>query len=140
MYTFLVSPSAVISIFLFVLLGFDVGFFLFFRRIQLIHVGLPWGMTLFYVSSLLLIAEYSDNSFGCWYLHAQELLSYDYVEFVHETFAENREIWMIYINHIKSESFYSGVVKISERYRKRYFSDWLDWFSFETLQWVFWWM
>jgi hypothetical protein len=25
---------------------------------------LPWGMTLFYVSSLLPIAEYSDNSFG----------------------------------------------------------------------------
>jgi hypothetical protein len=70
--------------FLFVSLGLDVELFLFFGRIQLIHFGLPWGMTLFYVSSLLLIAKYSDNSFGRWYLHAQELLSYDCVEFVCE--------------------------------------------------------
>jgi hypothetical protein len=97
-------------------------------------------MTLFYVSSLLLIDEYGDNSFGHWYLHAQELLSYDCVEFVHEASAENREIWMIYINHIESESFCFGVVKISERYWKRYFSNWFDWLSSETLQWVFWWM
>jgi hypothetical protein len=47
-------------------------------------------MTLFYVSSFLLITEHGDNSFGCWYLHAQELLSYDGVEFVHESSAENR--------------------------------------------------
>jgi hypothetical protein len=97
-------------------------------------------MTLFYVSSLLLIAEHGDNSFGYWYLHAQKLLSYDNVEFVHESSAENHGIWMIYINHIESESFCSGVVKISERYWKRYFSNWLDWLSSETLQWVFWWM
>jgi hypothetical protein len=30
---------------------------------------LPWGMTLFNVSSLLLITEHSDNSLGSWYLH-----------------------------------------------------------------------
>jgi hypothetical protein len=67
-------------------------------------------------------------------------LSYDCIEFVHETSAENREIWVIDVNHIKSESFCSGVVKISERYGKGYFSNWLDWFSSETLQWVLWWM
>jgi phage baseplate assembly protein gpV len=27
-----------------------------------------------------------------------------------------------------------------DRYWKRYFSNWLDWLSSETLQWVFWWM
>jgi hypothetical protein len=50
--------------FLFVSLGFDIRFSLFFGRIQLIYVGLPWGMTLFYVPSLLLITEYGDNSLG----------------------------------------------------------------------------
>jgi hypothetical protein len=100
--------------FLFVSLSLDVRFSLFFRRIQLLYVGLPWGMTLFYVPSLLLVTEYGDNSFGRWYLHAQKLLSYDCVEFVHEASAENRE------------SFCSGVVKIFERYWKRYFSNWLD--------------
>jgi hypothetical protein len=97
-------------------------------------------MPLFYVSGLLLIAKHSDDSFGYWYLHAQELLSYDSVGFVHESSAENREIWMIYVNHIESDSFYSGVVKISERHWKGYISNWLDWLSSETLQWVFWWM
>jgi hypothetical protein len=97
-------------------------------------------MAFFYVSSLLLIAKHSDNPFGCWYLHAQELLSYDCIEFVHETSTKNREIWVIDVNHIESESFRSGVVKVSERYRKGYFSNWLDWLSFETLQWVLWWM
>jgi hypothetical protein len=57
------------------------------------------------------------------------LLSYDCVEFVHEASAKNREIWMIYINHIESESFCSDIVKISERYWKRYFFNWIDWFS-----------
>jgi hypothetical protein len=95
-------------------------------------------MALFYVSGLLLITKHYDNAFGRWYLHTQELLSYDCIEFVHETSAENREIWMIDVNHIKGESFCSGVVKISERYGKRYFSNWLDWFSSETLQWVLW--
>jgi hypothetical protein len=47
---------------------------------------------------------------------------------------------MIYVNHIESETFCSGVVKICERYWKKYFSNWLDWLSSETLQWVFWWM
>jgi hypothetical protein len=104
------------------------------------HIGLPWGMTLFYVLSLLLIAEYCDNSFWSWHLHAQEALPYDCIEFVHETSAENREVWMVHINHIKSESICSSVVKDPERYRKRYFSYWLDWFPSETQQWVFWWM
>jgi hypothetical protein len=36
-----------------------------------------------------LIAEYFDDPLGCRYLHAQELLPYDCIEFVHETFAEN---------------------------------------------------
>jgi hypothetical protein len=62
-------------------------------------------MPLFYVSGFLLIAKHSDDSFGRWYLHAQELLSYDSVEFVHESSANNREIWMIYVNHIESKSF-----------------------------------
>jgi hypothetical protein len=59
-------------------------------------------MALFYVLSILLIAKHSDNPFGCWYLHTQELLSYGCIEFVHETSAENREIWVIDVNHIKS--------------------------------------
>jgi hypothetical protein len=91
-------------------------------------------MAFFYVSRLLLITKHSDNPFGCWYLHAQELLSYDCIEFVHETSAENREIWVIDVNHIKSEGLCSGVIKISERYGKGYFSNWLDWLSSETLQ------
>jgi hypothetical protein len=74
----------------------------------------------------LLIAKHSDNPFGCWYPYTQELLSYDCIEFVHETSAENREIWVIDVNHIKSESFYSGIVKISEGYEKGYLSNWLD--------------
>jgi hypothetical protein len=83
-------------------------------------------MALFYVSSLLLITKHSNNPFGCWYLHTQELLSYDCIKFVHETSAENREVWVIDVNYIKSESFCSGIVKISERYKKRYFSNWFD--------------
>jgi hypothetical protein len=71
------------------------------------------------------------------YLHAQELLPYDYVKFVHEASAENGEVWLINVDHIKDESLYSGVVEISEGYRKRYLSNWFDWFSSETLQWVF---
>jgi hypothetical protein len=90
-------------------------------------------MTLFYVSGLLLITEHGDDSFRCWYLHAQELLPYDSVKFVHESSVKNREIWMIYINHIEGESFCSGIVQISERYWKRYFSNWLDWLSSEAL-------
>jgi hypothetical protein len=112
--------------FLFVSLDFNLRLSLFFGRVQLIYIGLSWGMALFYVSGLLLIAKHGDDSFGRWYLHAQELLPYDSVEFVHESSAENREIWMIYINHIESESFCSGIVKISERYWKGYFSNWLD--------------
>jgi hypothetical protein len=50
-------------------------------------------------------------------------LSYDCIEFVHETFVENHEIWVIDVNHIKSDSFCSGVVKISERYGKGYISN-----------------
>jgi hypothetical protein len=68
-------------------------------------------MAFFYVSGLLLIAEHCDNPFGRWYLHTQELLSYDCIELVHETFAENHEVWMIDVNHIKDEGFCSGVVK-----------------------------
>jgi hypothetical protein len=59
------------------------------------------------------------------------------VEFVHETSAKNRKVWVINVDHIKGESLCSGIVEISKGYRKRYFSHWLDWFSFETLQWVF---
>jgi hypothetical protein len=97
-------------------------------------------MALFYVSSLLLITKHCDNPFGCWYLHTQELLSYNCIEFVPETSAKNHEIWVIDVNHIKGETFCSGVVKISERYWKGYFSNWLDWFPSETLQSVLWWM
>jgi hypothetical protein len=95
-------------------------------------------MALFYVSGLLLIAEHGDNPLGCMYLHTQALLPYDYVEFVHEASAENREIWVIDVNHIEGEIFCSGIVKISEGNRERYLSNWLNWFSFEPLQWVFW--
>jgi hypothetical protein len=77
-------------------------------------------MAFFYVSGLLLIAEYGDNPLGCRYLHAQELLPYDYVKFVHETSAENREVWVINVDHIKGESLCYGVVEISEGYMKRY--------------------
>jgi hypothetical protein len=49
-------------------------------------------MAFFYVSGLLLIVEHCDNPFGRWYLHTQELLSYDCVELVHETSAKNREV------------------------------------------------
>jgi hypothetical protein len=90
-------------------------------------------MAFFYVSGLLLIVEYCDNPLGCRYLHTQELLPYDYVEFVHEASAENREVWVINVDHIKGECLCSGIVKISEGYRKRYLSNWLDWFSSETL-------
>jgi hypothetical protein len=93
-------------------------------------------MALFYVSGLLLIAKHCDNPFGRWYIHIQELLFYDCIKFFQKTSTENREIWMIDVNHIKGENFCSGVVKISKRYGKRYFSNWLDWFSSETLQWV----
>jgi hypothetical protein len=41
-------------------------------------------MALFYIFCLLPIAEHGDDSFGHWYLHAQELLPYDSVKFVHE--------------------------------------------------------
>jgi hypothetical protein len=41
-------------------------------------------MALFYVPGLLLITKHGDDSFGRWYLHAQELLSYDSIEFIHE--------------------------------------------------------
>jgi hypothetical protein len=47
---------------------------------------------------------------------------------------------VIDINYIKSESFCFGVVKISERYRKIYFSNCFDWRSSETPQWILWWM
>jgi hypothetical protein len=133
-YTFFVSPSAAISLdFLFVSLGLNVRLSLFFERVQLIYVGLAYDIALFYVSGLLLITKHGDDSFGRWYLHAHKLLPYESVEFVHESFAENREIWMIYINHIESESLCSGIVEISERYWKGYFSNWLDWLSSETL-------
>jgi hypothetical protein len=50
---------------------------------------------------------------------------------------KNREVWVINVDHIKGEIFCSGIVEISEGNRKRYLSDWLDWFSSKTLQWVF---
>jgi hypothetical protein len=34
------------------------------------------------------------------------------------TATENREVWMIDVNHIIGEGFCIGVVKISERYGK----------------------
>jgi hypothetical protein len=95
-------------------------------------------MAFFYVSGLLLITEHCDNPFGRWYLHTQELLSYDYFKFVHESPVENREVRVINVNHIKCEGLYSGVVQISERHWKWYLTNWLDWFSSETLQWVLW--
>jgi hypothetical protein len=67
-------------------------------------------MAFFYVSGLLLIAEHCDNPFGRWYLHTQELMSYDCIKFVHETSAKNREVRMINVNHIKCEGLCSGVV------------------------------
>jgi hypothetical protein len=75
-------------------------------------------MAFFYVSGLLLIAEHCDNPFGRWYIRTQELLSNDCIKFVHETSTENREIWMINVNHIKGEGLCSGIVLISERYGK----------------------
>jgi hypothetical protein len=58
-------------------------------------------MALLYISGLLLIAKHGDDSFGRWYFHAQKLLPYDIIKIVHESCAKNREIWMIYINHIE---------------------------------------
>jgi hypothetical protein len=44
---------------------------------------------------------------------------------------------MIHVDYVESESFGSGIVKISEGYRQSYLSHWLDWFSSETPQQVF---
>jgi hypothetical protein len=55
-----------------------------------------------------------------------------------EASAENRKVRVIDVDHIKGKSLCLGIVKISEGYRKRYLSNWLDWFSSETLQWIFW--
>jgi hypothetical protein len=85
----------------------------------------------------LLIAEHCDDPLGCRYLHTQELLPDDCIEFVHEFSAENHEVSVINVDHIKGESLCSGIVEISEGNKKRYLSDWLYWFSSETLQWVF---
>jgi hypothetical protein len=71
-------------------------------------------MAFFYVSGLLLIAKNCDNPLGCSYLHAQELLPYDCIKFVHEASAENRVVWVINVDHIKDEGLCSGIVEISE--------------------------
>jgi hypothetical protein len=70
---------------------------------------------------------------GVRYLHTQELLSYGCAEFVHESFAENRKVWVIDVDHIEGEILCSGIVKISEGNRKRYISNWLNWLPSETL-------
>jgi hypothetical protein len=73
------------------------------------HIGLPWCVTLFNVSSFLLIAEHSANFFWCWHLHTQELLPYHNIKLVQESSAENHEVWMVYVDHIESECFGSGI-------------------------------
>jgi hypothetical protein len=100
------------------------------------HIGLLWRVTLFNASSFLLIAEHSNNSLWCWHLHTQELLPYDSIELVHESSAENREIWIVHVDHIESECFGSGIVKVSKGYMQSYFSYSLDWFPSEAQQWV----
>jgi hypothetical protein len=104
------------------------------------HIALTWFEAMLNVSGFLLITEYCDDSLGCQDFHAQETLPYCSIELVHEFSTENREVGMIHVDHVKAESFDSGIVKISKGYMQSKFSCWLDWFSSETLQRVLWWL
>jgi hypothetical protein len=83
-------------------------------------------MALLYVSSFLLITEYSNDSFGSWDFHTQELLPYHDTELVYEPSTEDCEVWMIHVDDIKFKTPCSSTVKISERDRKSYLSRWLE--------------
>jgi hypothetical protein len=69
-YTFLVSPSAAISIFFFIPLSLFVSFLLLVSCFQLVHVRLAGRVAFLYVSGLLLIAENRDDPFGSRHFHA----------------------------------------------------------------------
>jgi hypothetical protein len=46
------------------------------------------------------------------------MLPYDSIKLVHETSAENREVWVVNVNYIESETFRSGILEISEANRE----------------------
>jgi hypothetical protein len=83
----------------------------------------------------LLIVTNNDDSFGCWYLHAEMELVDDDFKLVNEAPSKKCEVWLVHFDHVKGYVLCSRVGCIPEGYRQRDFSQGVHSPSSEAIEW-----